>query len=182
MGEVNSKQTLFVICQLFRSAMRQSGGRTRGWRQCNFRFRRAFGDLRDEHHRQSARALRGEQVWHAAETARRPLWLESKRQVLEGNLERWRPWGFLAVSSFSHQLPKPSHRLAQPPSQRFIKTIRREFSLLSGRAGEAIMHLFGGTFLALDLPLSKGKRNSRRHPRPYSVTGNFLPIVCVCLS
>lgn len=88
MGKVNSKQTPFVTCQLFRSAMRQSRGRIRGWRQCNFRFRRAFGDVRDERHRQGARDLRGEQIWHAAETARRPLWLESRRQVLEGNLER----------------------------------------------------------------------------------------------
>lgn len=53
----------------------------------------AVGDLGDEHHRQSAKALNKEHTRQAAGAPKRPLWLEQsgggrKRQAEGGNLER----------------------------------------------------------------------------------------------
>lgn len=112
-GEINSKQTFCVRCQIFPSAQRQLGERTRGWRQCSFRFRRP---------RPSGTC--GEHVWPAAGATRGPLWLEQMEGV------NWRggsPELLCCCFYFQSPVPWPSHL---PPtwSQGFSSTVREEVS------------------------------------------------------
>ena len=99
----------------------------------------------------------------------------------------WRgdsPWMLCCCFCNQSPVPEPSPVPPWPPSQYFTNTGRGEFSSLKRRAGlGTIMPLEAPSLLLTFLyPFGSWKANSRRHPSPSSLTGNFLPILCVSLS